>query len=132
MRDAYRATDYTVSGPVPFTLRIDEGSAACDALLAAHGAEGAAFLTAWNPFSQPRPDAENRLAQARLEADLGLVSVAIVPGVGKGWTGDWPPEPSLFAVGITESDATRLAQSHRQNAYVWIARGQPARLVVCV
>ena len=129
---AYRATDYTVQAPTSFTLHIGETSAACDGLLAAHGAEGAAFLTAWNPFSQPLPDAENRAAQARLAVDLDMVSTAIFPGEGKGEAGDWPPEPSLFALGITEADATRLAQAYRQNAYVWIAQGQSPRLVICV
>lgn len=129
---AYRATDYRVHAPSPFTLRIGAQSADCDALLATHGLTSAAFLTAWNPFSQPLPDAENRAAQARLAADLDMVSTAIFPGEGKGEIGDWPPEPSLFALGITDTDATRLAQAYRQNAYLWIAQGQPARLVICV
>lgn len=129
---AYRATDYRVHAPSPFTLRIGARSVDCDALLSARGTDGAAFLTAWNPFSQPVPDAENRAAQARLAADLDMVCTTIFPGEGKGEIGDWPPEPSLFALGITEADATRLARAYRQNAYVWIARGQPARLVICV
>ncbi len=132
LHQAYRATDYIVHATSHFTLRIDDPSAACDALLAAYGADGAAFLTAWNPFSQSLPDAVNHAAQARLAADLTPVSTAILTGEGKGRIGNWPPEPSLFAIGITEADATRLAQACRQNAYVWIARGQPARLVICV
>ncbi len=129
---AYRATDYAVQAPSSFTLHIGETSAACDALLVAHEAEGAAFLTAWNPFSQPMSDADNAAAQARLAADMEFVSTAIFSGEGKGQIGDWPPEPSLFALGITEADATRLAQKYLQNAFVWITRGQPARLVTCV
>lgn len=129
---AYRATNYRVDAPSPFTLRVGAQSAECDALLAAHGVTSAAFLTAWNPFSQPLTDAENRAAQARLAADLDMVSTAIFPSEGKGEVGDWPPEPSLFALGITETDGTRLAQVYQQNAYLWIAQGQPARLVICV
>jgi hypothetical protein len=129
---AYRATDYNVHAPAPFTLRIDQASAACDAVLASHGAEGAAFLTAWNPFSKQLPLADNTAAQARLAADLDMVSTAILPGDGRGQIGNWPPEPSLFALGIPQADATRLAKAYHQNAYVWITRGQPAQLIVCV
>jgi hypothetical protein len=129
---AYRATNYHVHAPSPFTLRIGASNSACDALLAAQGAEGAAFLTAWNPFSQPLPDADNILAQARLAADLDILCTAILPGEGTGEIGDWPPEPSLFAVGISQADATYLARKYRQNAFVWITRGQPAQLVICV
>lgn len=75
---------------------------------------------------------DNALAQARLAADLEIVSTAIFSGHGKGKTDDWSPEPGLLALGISEAEATQLAKTYRQNAYVRVSRGQPARLVICV
>lgn len=100
--------------------------------MAAHQVETGAFITAWNPFSQPLPRTENDAAQARLAADLARISAAVLPGEGVGLAGDWPPEPSLLALGLGRAEATAIARDYRQNAYVWITRGQPAELVICV
>ena len=128
---AYRATDYQVHATEPFALRIGSTSAACDALLDTHGVTTAAYMTAWNPYSKPLPDAANADAQAKLAAELSYVSVSVLSGEGVGETGDWPPEPSLFALGISRESATSLAQKYHQNAFVWIERGNAAELVLC-
>ena len=57
---AYRATAYEALGPgVELDLRVDERSAALDALLTSTGRTSWAFLTAWNPGSQPLAPEEN-------------------------------------------------------------------------
>lgn len=128
---AYRATDYRVHATEAFALRIGRTCAACDALLDTHGVTTAAYLTAWNPYSKPLSDAANAGAQAKLAAELTDVSVSVLSGEGVGETGDWPPEPSLFALGISRVSATSLAQKYQQNAFVWIERGNAAELVLC-
>jgi len=129
--EAYRATDYRVHGDTPFTLRIEQTCTACDAVLDAYGATNAAYLTAWNPFSQPNTDVMNASAQEKLAADLSAISLAVIRGEGVGQIGDWPPEQSLFALGINRDKALGLAKQYGQNAFVWIERGQPAELVLC-
>ena len=128
---AYRATDYRVHATEPFALRIGSTCAACDALLDTHSVTTAAYLTAWNPYSKALSDAANAGAQAKLAAELTDVSVSVLSGEGVGETGDWPPEPSLFALGISRENATCLAQKYQQNAFVWIERGNAAELVLC-
>jgi hypothetical protein len=129
---AYRNTDYRVRAHTPFSLRIGEHSAVCDELMAAHGVQTAAFITAWNPLSQSLNQAENDAAQSRLAADLATLTPVVLQGEGEGLAKDWPPEPSLFALGLSRAEATALAQKNRQNAYVWVTRGRPAELVICV
>lgn len=128
---AYRATSYRVHATEPFALRIGKTCAACDALLDTHGVTTAAYLTAWNPYSKVVSDAANADAQTKLTAELTDVSVSVLSGEGVGDTGDWPPEPSLFALGISREAATSLAQKYHQNAFVWIERGNTAELVLC-
>jgi hypothetical protein len=128
---AYRETNYQVHAAEPFTLRISEVCAACDALMDAHKTATAAYLTAWNPFSQRRTDVENARAQEVLGAELAAESILVLPGDGVGRIGHWPPEPSLFALGISRDKAFSFAQKYQQNAFVWIERGKPAELVLC-
>lgn len=128
---AYRATDYRVHATEPFALQIGRTCAACDALLDTHGVTTAAYLTAWNPSSELLSDAANADAQAKLAAELTDVSVTVLAGEGVGETGDWTPEPSLFALGISRESATSLAQKYQQNAFVWIERGTVAELMIC-
>lgn len=128
---AYRATNYRVHATEPFALRIGRTCAACDALLDTHGVTTAAYLTAWNPYSKAVSDAANAAGQAKLIEELNDVSTAVLSGEGSGETGDWPPEPSLFAMGISREIATILAQKYQQNAFVWIERGKAAELVIC-
>ncbi|MCV2893721.1 DUF3293 domain-containing protein [Lentibacter sp. XHP0401] len=128
---AYRATDYQVHAAKPFTLRIGEFCAACDALMDAYKVATAAYLTAWNPFSQPLTDLENARAQEVLGAKLAAESIVVLSGEGVGRIGHWPPEPSLFALGISRDKAVSLAQKYQQNAFVWIERGKVAELVLC-
>lgn len=128
---AYRATDYRVYATEPFALRIGRTCAACDALLDTHGVTTAAYLTAWNPYSKPLSDVANADAQAKLAAELADVSVSVLSGEGVGETGDWPSEPSLFALGISRESATSLAQKYHQNAFVWVERRNAAELVLC-
>lgn len=128
---AYCATNYRVHATEPFALRIGRICAACDALLDTHGVTTAAYLTAWNPYSKVVSDAANADAQTKLTAELTDVSVSVLSGEGVGDTGDWPPEPSLFALGIGREAATSLAQKYHQNAFVWVERGKAAELVLC-
>ncbi len=128
---AYRATGYRVQATEPFALRIDETCAACDTLLDTHGVTTAAYMTAWNPYSKAVSDAANAAAQAKLMEELNDASTAIFSGEGVGEHGDWPPEPSLFAVGISREIAAILAQKYLQNAFIWIERGKAAELVLC-
>ncbi|WP_415183442.1 DUF3293 domain-containing protein [Phaeovulum sp.] len=126
---AYRETDYLVHATRPFTLRIDEVCAECDTLMDALRVSTAAYVAAWNPYSQRRSSAENARAQNALAAELAAHCISVLDGVGTGRIGGWPPEPSLFALGISRDKAVSLARKYQQNAFVWIERSKAAELV---
>lgn len=88
-----------------------------------------AFITAWNPMSQPLPLQENRERAARLAAELG--ARAVLAGLGVPDEPGWTPEESLLVLGIGIDDAVALARRYMQRAIVAGDYGGPARLVEC-
>lgn len=124
---AYRDTDYRVRlarGGFA-SIRVDAPVPALLGRLV--GPNSWAFVTAWNPGSQPRPRRQNHLAQQALLATLRKLPsiLAIHPALGVGE--DWR-EPSLFIVGPGLAETDALAQQFQQNAYVHGLAGGYARL----
>jgi hypothetical protein len=75
------------------------------------------LITAWNPRSQPRADADNLAAQRELLSALSRSPEALIfPAIGVGTSG-WS-EPGLFAIGPDPATCDQLARHHRQLAYV--------------
>lgn len=122
---AYEAAHYVVHGR--FTLRIGRRCAALDALLEAHGAAAAAFVTAANPRGERLTPEQNAAAAAALEAS---VVQPFLRGEGRDPAGSWPAEPSLLIIGIARGEAEALARAWRQNALVFVERGGAPELVL--
>jgi hypothetical protein len=121
---AYRATSYLAG---PLRLRIGRRNAALDAMLAERGEETWAYLSAWNPGSEPVDDATNRVAHARLLA--ALQPRATLAGESRSDDGSWPPEASVLVLGIGREEAIRLGRAFGQAAILVGRRGQEAELV---
>lgn len=117
---AYQATTYRVDLPDgrAIALRIGAANPGLAALHADHGVTRSVFVTAWNPFGEALPDADNHVAMTRLTAWLDNREIVWLPGAGVGDDGDWPPEPSLLALGQGEAEADALCMEFRQNAVV--------------
>ncbi|MGG5818152.1 DUF3293 domain-containing protein [Falsiroseomonas sp. HW251] len=121
MRAAYLRTEYEAAGIV---VRIGKRSAAMDALLRARRVRRAGFVTAWNPFSRRTPQGWNERMNARLrEVARGRV-LAEGWGSARGWR-----EAHLLVAG-NERWLACVARRFRQNAFVMVAPGQPARIVL--
>ena len=127
---AFRETHYQVHGAEPFTLRVDEPSAA---LAAAHKrlpSDCSAFITACNPFSEGVGAASN----AQLHADLGLElarrSLAYIEGIGQHPSNRWPGEASYLVFGLKLEAAKTLGRTLRQNAIVWSDADAVPRLIL--
>lgn len=127
---AYRATTYRVFLPAAAVeLRIDAADAGLAAWLAAAGAPTWAILTAFNPGSEPRGEAENRERQAALEC--ALLEAGYEPFAGENLADDpaWPPEESCFVADIDKEEACALAAGFGQNAIVYGAADGVPRLL---
>ncbi|HET7401073.1 MAG TPA: GNAT family N-acetyltransferase [Usitatibacter sp.] len=126
--DLYRESTYRFcddSGIV--ALRIGEPSAALRALMQSRGVATAAYLTAWNPASEPLPFEVNRQRNDRLRAELGSMGFEYLDG--EGGKDDWLEE-SYLVPGVSLEDAHDLASRHGQAAFVFCERDGVPRLVV--
>ena len=99
-----------------------------EALLHRHRATRWAFITAWNPASEPLTREENDRRQRRLRQEVESKGYRWLPGEGRGEDPSWLPEQSLFILGIPEAGAIELARKFGQLAIVVGRRGKPARL----
>jgi len=118
---AYREAIYTVNeGDDAIALKVGEVNHALARLMHVHKATTAAIITAYNPYSETQPSAENERMQAALVAALKPKSIACFDAIGRDPEGNWDPEPSTLALGISLVDAEQLADQFGQNAFIWI------------
>jgi hypothetical protein len=97
-----------------------------DALLLAHGARSAGFVTAWNPLSRRMPEGRNARMNARLrQAARGRV-LAEGWGSAPGWR-----ERHFLIVGDPRW-LRGLARRFDQAAFVLVRPRRPARLVAAM
>jgi len=126
--DLYRESTYRFcdDGGI-VALRIGEPSAALRALMQARAVATAAYLTAWNPGSEPLPFEANRERNERLRAELRSMGFEYLDG--EGGKDDWLEE-SYLVPGLSLEDAHDLASRHGQAAFVFCERDGVPRLVV--
>lgn len=127
---AYRETEYRVLGATGFTLLIGQVSEELLRLYARQGVECAAFLTAWNPYSEAIDAATNRRRQDSLALDLESLGVVVMPGVGQHPSGHWPGEDSFLVLGMNVEQAKALGHRYEQNALVWIGKDAVPALIM--
>ena len=116
---AYRDTTYRVDHPDgAIDLRIGVSNARLGALLAAHGVDRWAFISAANPRSEQISGKDNALRNKALRDAVSGAGHAVYPGRGVPDHGDWPPEDSLLVLGIGLDAALALGRRHGQLAIV--------------
>lgn len=126
----YRDSNYLIDTDPPIALRVGELCLPVLNLLSAHGVRTGAFVTAHNPFSQATDAAANERAHATLASDIHRARLTAILGSGCGRDGNWPPEQSLFILGISRRDGISLARRYAQNAFVFVSADGIPELVV--
>src|ERR1039458_10401122 len=103
---AYRETDYVAHGNGrAVVVRIGHHSLVVDGLLTRMKAKSGAFITAWNPFSKSLSAGANAYWDRELKRYLRARGFAYFAGEGRGGTGEWPPESSILAFGMSRAQA---------------------------
>lgn len=116
---AFSETDYIVHHEPPFTMNIGKPSLDLKKLMAERNALGAAFITAWNPFSQKLSDQENAKRQQELKDKLKQRGLMFIDGIGQHPGNGWPGEPSVLILDLNREAAKALAGHYEQHAFVW-------------
>lgn len=130
---AYVRTIYQVAEPPGFSFQIGvEMPVVAENWLGRAGCRYWAFVTAWNPFSQPLPLAENRERNRQLAGDLAQAGWRRYSGLGIGPDKNWLPEESFWVLNMPPEQAIRLGKKFDQNALVWWEAGKPVALWLLV
>lgn len=133
---AYLETEYRVAvSPefgviMPFVLRVGQPSEPLQQLLNDTGAQGAAFVTAFNPYSEESSAEENSARQDQLLTTLRQHEVKFLRGQGQHPSNNWPPEPSVLALDLPLDATKRLGMRFQQNALLWCGTDAVPHLVL--
>ena len=128
---AYLRTEFVVDLMPPLVMRVGKRSARRDRLLTERGHATWAFVTAWNPWSQPRSRLTNQARHRRLRTALARMGLPCVAGRGRDPRGRWPAEESFFVMGCSVSEARRLGSVFGQHAVLVGRLGGRPRLLAC-
>lgn len=88
-----------------------------------------AFISAFNPYSQPLTDQENEQRHAELIDFVNEKQWVFAEGLGVPQSNDWVPEKSLFLLDISKNEAIHLGKKFNQNAIVFGHLGQAPELL---
>ena len=127
---AYSETEYRLLLEPVIVLVPGQTSSAADDLLNSLGSSSGTVMTAYNPMSVTKTEAENDQAQSQLIEDINSRGLQHLPAEGLGVDGLWPPEPSIFLCGLNFTEANDLAVKYQQAAFVEIQIGSPAKVVI--
>ena len=116
---SYEETDFIVHSKPEFALNIGQFSEQLKQLLNSHKVTSAAFVTAYNPFSQQLSEDENSERQIRLVDEIQSRGLSLFQGLGQHPNHQWQGEPSVLILGIALEAAKKLARTYEQNAFVW-------------
>ena len=113
--EAYKNTKYKVFEP-GIIIEIGVLNQDVDDLLTQHKSMEWAFITAYNPYSRVLTDDENKVRHDELK-ELTKDYITF-EGHGVGEDPAWEPELSLFIIGITRAEASKIGKKFEQNAIV--------------
>ena len=114
--ESYKNTKYKVFEP-SLTIEIGKLNQYLDCLLIKHNSNVWAFITAYNPYSRILADEENKIRHDELK-DLTRNYMSF-EGHGVGEDPKWKPELSLFIIGISKDEASKIGKEFEQNAIVY-------------
>ena len=127
---AYLETNYRVQAVPSFTLHIGTVSSDLLTLYGRHKVDCAAFITAWNPFSQDVSEAENIERQQSLATELTRRSLSFFKGIGQHPSNNWIGEESFLVLGLNLEAAKTMGIHFEQNAIVWCGPDALPQLIV--
>lgn len=130
--EAYQATDFQVNAEQPFTLNIGIPSQPLEVLYKSSRVNSATFITAYNPFSQPLSEDENRLRNGKLIDEIKQRSLKFIAGIGQDPERKWPGEDSILVLGLGLEAAKALGKHYEQNAIVWCDADAVPQLILLV
>ena len=114
----YKTADYYVFSEPSFILKIGISSKELRKLLIKLNVKFAAFITAFNPYSQELSLKENRLRNKKLEGKIQSLDLYYIKGDGRCGDSGEVGEESFLVFGLSKKQAINLGKESQQNAIV--------------
>lgn len=127
---AYKSTNFHVKTVPALILNVDKVSEGLKILLEDHQVDSAAFITAWNPYSESLSNEENIARNDQLKNELKLRSLKFLEGFGQDPLGQWPGEESFLILGVSLETSKKLGVKFKQNAIVWSDKDAVPKLLL--
>ncbi len=127
LRRAYASALYHIERYAPATFTTNTAPGDVARWLDALGAHSATVVTAWNPFSERLPDAENEAAGTELRRAVVDAGLAYVDARGTDPEGVWS-EDSLCVFDASEGTVDLWLRAFGQNAVLVLRRGDAPAL----
>ena len=127
--EAYEKTHFIVQSNPEFVLKIGQYSEELKRLFTSNSLSTAAFITAYNPFSQQLSEGENLERQVKLVKEIQSRGLNLLQGLGQDPDQKWEGEPSLLILDIAFEAAKKIARTYEQNAFVWCEEACTPQLV---
>lgn len=128
--EAYANTNFRVDAHIPFVLKVGIQNKSLLELYAQEKCDCAAYITAFNPYSEERTEKDNLDAQESLLRQLSLSTFKIIEGSGQDPHGKWPSEPSALVLGMSKEEGMEVGNKYKQNAIVWMGADAIPELIM--
>jgi N-formylglutamate amidohydrolase len=118
--DVYSNAEYVVYAEPVFNMYVDTYSDLLKRLLFDNQCTQAAFITAYNPYSENLGEQKNIKRQTTLIEELCEMGFSFLHGLGRDKEGLWLGEKSVLVFNISNETARMLGNKYGQNAILWI------------
>jgi hypothetical protein len=117
---AYQSAEYAVCTDTEFVMLVDTYSPSLQRTMTEKQFTQAAFITAFNPYSEMLDVSENLKRHNALSKELNDLGFDFLQGIGRDKDGQWQGEKSVLVLNITNDTAKFLGNKYGQNAIIWI------------
>ena len=128
--NSYESADYHVDSSPSFILKIGIHSPELESIYKTFNKHTAAFITAFNPYSQELSNQENKDRNLKLEELIQSLHFDYIHGEGKCGDGEWDGEESFLIFGISEKQASEIGEKFKQNAIIWCDKNAIPQLLL--
>ena len=126
----YKNAEYVVFADPEFVMLVDKYSAALKNLMTEKQFNQAAFITAYNPYSDRLEEVENHQRQTTLIKELTNLGLEVIQGIGRDKEIEWPGEKSVLVLNVSKDTANNLGNKYGQNAIIWVGEEAIPQLVL--
>jgi hypothetical protein len=127
---SYHSAEFHVHANPSFILKVGQYSHDLNWLYESTNTKSAAFITAYNPYSQELNKEENISRNRALESQIETLNLKYFHGVGKDPEDDWDGELSFLILNLDQDSASVIGNQFEQNAIVWCSDNAIPQLIL--